>query len=168
MQNTIKTRALLAALTASLAFLPLACTKTESPTSLTEENIPTKAIVCGHVRFCPTGEDPYTADAGLTVNVYFGQEDADGNVDYAYRTATTDKDGYFEIAIGCPPAGSITVAVSCYGKADDDTVDETGKKISTEAYYYKEISKSVNCGETSYFKMDLTPTAYVGDSGVQK
>ena len=53
----------LAGLLIIASFAGTACVSCEhvDPTDLTEENLPVKSIVCGHVRYLPSGSDPYSA-----------------------------------------------------------------------------------------------------------
>lgn len=139
-----------------------------SPTDLTEDALPVKSIVCGHVRYCPSGLDTYTAESDLAVNVFYGQPDKDGNVEYALKTLQTDRDGYFETTLGCPPGESYKVKVECAGTGDSKTTDEKNKSVTVEAYFHAEISKDVPSGGRVYFKVDMAPTAYFSDSGLKQ
>lgn len=155
------------ALVVSLAGIAcMSCEKVQ-PTDLTEENLPVKSIICGHVRYCPTGQDPYTANPGLDVNIFYGEKDASGNVNYALKTVKTGQYGYFETKIGCPVGKSIEVKVECRDAATNRAT-QTGKTgtVNTDAYFFTQVSKTVDCGTAAYFAVDMKPVANYGDAGL--
>lgn len=105
----------LACLMVIVSLAGTACVSCENvdPTDLTEANLPVKSIVCGHVRFVPTGKDPVNAGVGLDVNIFYGQKDDKGNVEYALKTVKTLQYGYFETTIGCPVGQNLEIKVEC-------------------------------------------------------
>ena len=179
MEKTIKlsTFAAHGLLTLSVAVLGIACSScTVEPTALTEENLPVKSIICGHVRYSYTkdqgGAVTEAGKPGLTVNIAYGIPDATtGKVEsYALRTVTTGQHGYFEYALGCPVGKALTVKVSASGYVDDAKgTPTTGSSTQkSKAYLYAEVEKSVTGGQAAYFAIDMTPAAYVGAPGLKQ
>ncbi len=158
----------LAGLLIIASFAGTACVSCEhvDPTDLTEENLPVKSIVCGHVRYLPSGSDPYSAEVGLDVNIFYGEKDDKGNVTYAAKSVKTRQDGYFEATVGCPVGKSLEVKVECRGTGDSQTTDAKGKKVTESAFFYATVSKTVDCGMAAYFAMDMVPSAYTGSAGL--
>ncbi|MBO4944260.1 MAG: hypothetical protein J6C91_03225 [Muribaculaceae bacterium] len=146
-----------------------ACVSCErvGPTELTEENLPVKSIICGHVRYAPTGKTPTTADVGLDVNIFYGQKDENGNVNYALKTVKTRQTGYFETTLGCPVGQTLEVKVECRGQSNTDATEDSGTgKSDVRAYFHAEVSKTITCGTAAYFKMDMKPVAIHGGAGL--
>lgn len=145
-----------------------ACVSCEhvDPTDLTEANIPVKSIVCGHVRYAPTGSDPSPAEVGLPVNIFYGQKDDKGNVEYALKTVKVRQDGYFETTLGCPVGQTLEVRVECRGSGTAKTSRDKGGSVETSAYFHADIAKTLSCGTAAYFKLDMKPVAYYGESGL--
>ncbi len=163
-------------LTLSVAVLGIACSScTVEPTALTEENLPVKSIICGHVRYSYTkdkgGAVTEAGKPGLTVNIAYGIPDAaTGKVEsYALRTVTTGQNGYFEYSLGCPVGKALTVKVSASGFVNDAKGTlTTGGTQESKAYLYAEVEKSVTGGQAAYFAIDMTPAAYVGVPGLKQ
>lgn len=145
-----------------------ACVSCEhvDPTDLTEANIPVKSIVCGHVRYAPKGSDPSPAEVGLPVNIFYGQKDDKGNVEYALKTVKVRQDGYFETTLGCPVGQTLEVRVECRGSGTAKTSKDKGDSVETSAYFHADIAKTLSCGTAAYFKLDMKPVAYYGESGL--
>lgn len=146
-----------------------ACVSCENvdPTDLTEANLPVKSIVCGHVRFVPTGKDPVNAGVGLDVNIFYGQKDDKGNVEYALKTVKTLQYGYFETTIGCPVGQNLEIKVECTAMSQSEA-SVTGKtdKHTGSTYFHAEVAKSVTCGTAAYFPLDMKPAAYISTPGL--
>ncbi len=161
---------LLALAISSLIFACTACTTLE-PTSINEETILTKSIICGHVRYIAVDKngksDIDVPNAGFEVKIFYGLPDSDGNVEYAVKTVTTVQDGYFETTLGCPAGKALTVKCVAEGKGDTYTANEDNKLTDTEAYFYATVQKSVDCGMAAYFKLDMAPTAYISEPGLK-
>ena len=137
------------------------------PTDLTEANLPVKSIVCGHVRFVPTGKDPVNAGVGLDVNIFYGQKDDKGNVEYALKTVKTLQYGYFETTIGCPVGQNLEIKVECTAMSQAEA-SKTGSsdKQTGNTYFHAEVAKSVTCGTAAYFPLDMKPAAYISMPGL--
>ena len=147
-----------------------ACVSCEhvDPTDLTEGNLPVKSIVCGHVRYAPTGSDPTTAEVGLPENIFYGQKDDKGNVEYALKTVKVRQDGYFETTLGCPVGQTLEVRVECRGTDKAKASKDDGGTTDTSAYFHADVAKTLSCGTAAYFKMDMKPVAFYGDSGLKQ
>ena len=145
-----------------------ACVSCEhvDPTDLTEANIPVKSIVCGHVRYAPKGSDPSPAEVGLPVNIFYGQKDDKGNVEYALKTVKVRQDGYFETTLGCPVGQTLEGRGECRGSGTAKTSKDKGDSVETSAYFHADIAKTLSCGTAAYFKLDMKPVAYYGESGL--
>lgn len=159
----------------SLAGAGMACSSCSSkvePTQLDEQTLATKSIICGHVRYIykdNTGavKTPESPKPGQQVLIFYGLPDADGNVEYACKTVTTQgQDGYFETTLGCPVGKALRVKAECTLVEETYGRNEKGDYISTDAYFYGMVEKSVDCGKAEYFKLDLVPTASVTEPGL--
>lgn len=168
--RTAATFGLLALAISSLIFACTACTTLE-PTSINEETILTKSIICGHVRYIAVDKngksDIDVPNVGFEVKIFYGLPDSDGNVEYAVKTVTTVQDGYFETTLGCPAGKALTVKCVAEGKGDTYTANEDNKLTDAEAYFYATVQKSVDCGMAAYFKLDMAPTAYISEPGLK-
>ena len=162
-----------------------ACTK-QAHTSLSGDSLPLKITVTGHVRYISNGdtgvpEDPKIVQKGTTVNILYGIPDADGNIEFAHRTAETDINGYFESQIGCPTGKTMTVKVNSsemgysYTKDKEGSFveseafflkDKEGSFVESEAFFFAELDKTAPGGKTVYFALDLTPSAYTSEDGM--
>ncbi|MBR2947293.1 MAG: hypothetical protein IKC17_01735 [Bacteroidales bacterium] len=145
------------------------CTK--EVTQVNGDTLPTKAIVTGHARFCTVKQDgtlttPDIVDKGTLINIMYGTPDKEGNIDFAYKSTTTDKDGYFEVELGCPVGKSITVKVNASMMEDSYAATSNGSMIMTEAYLFGEVSKTIPSGDIVYFDLILLPAANVGEPGL--
>ena len=114
-----------------------------------------KSIVCGHVRYAPEGSAVTLAEVGLDVNIFYGQKDDNGNVDYALKTVKTRQGGYFETTLGCPVGQTLEVKVECCGQSKNNAKDDKGSSSSVQAYFHAEVAKTLTCGTAAYFKMDM-------------
>ena len=159
---------------ASLAIISCsACTNDNiEPTSLDETSITTKSIICGHVRMMgrdKTGalETPYPASPGQEVQVFYAVPDGGSVKEYALKTITTDANGYFEIKIGCPFGKSLKVKVESCAKGDTYALNESGKYVSTQAYFFSSIEKDAECGKATYYALDMTPVANISEGGLK-
>ena len=133
------------------------CTK--EVTQVNGDTLPTKAIVTGHARFCTVKQDgtlttPDIVDKGTLINIMYGTPDKEGNIDFAYKSTTTDKDGYFEVELDASMMEDSYAATS------------NGSMIMTEAYLFGEVSKTIPSGDIVYFDLILLPAANVGEPGL--
>ena len=158
----------LAGLVLLVSLAGTACVSCEhvDPTDLTEENLPVKSIVCGHVRYAPEGSAATLAEVGLDVNIFYGQKDDNGNVDYALKTVKTRQGGFFETTLGCPVGQTLEVKVECCGVSKNNAKDDKGSTSSVQAYFHAEVAKTLTCGTAAYFKMDMKPVANHGGAGL--
>ena len=155
---------------AAIIMMSAACTK-QAHTSLSGDSLPLKITVTGHVRYISNGdtgvpEDPKIVQKGTTVNILYGIPDADGNIEFAHRTAETDINGYFESQIGCPTGKTMTVKVNSSEMGYSYTKDKEGSFVESEAFFFAELDKTAPGGKTVYFALDLTPSAYTSEDGM--
>ena len=122
----------------------VSCSKVEQST-LSSETLPVKITVLGHVRSIP---------------------DDEGNVEFALKTVETNTSGYFECEIGCPVGKSLSVKVNSSIKSYSYTMDKNGDYTESETLFFAELEKTVPCGKTVYFALDLTPSAYTSEDGM--
>ena len=123
-------------------------------------------IGCGHHHDVSRPEDPKIVQKGTTVNILYGIPDADGNIEFAHRTAETDINGYFESQIGCPTGKTMTVKVNSSEMGYSYTKDKEGSFVESEAFFFAELDKTAPGGKTVYFALDLTPSAYTSEDGM--
>ena len=149
------------------------CTKEVTPVN--GDTLPTKAKVTGHARYCTlkqngTLNSPEAVKKGTLINVMYGTPDASGNIEFAYtNTTTVDKDGFFEIVLGCPVGKALTVKVNAMIEADSYASPSTGgSTVQTDAYLFGEDSQDIACGSAGYFDLILVPVANFGDSGLKQ
>lgn len=153
-----------------MMLMAVSCSKSMQ-TSLDEENLPVKIKVTGHVRYLATEDDgtpsdPAVVEAGTSVNIMYGIPDADGNVEFALMAVETDGSGYFESQIGCPVGKTMKVKASSSYLSESYALDREGDYVSTDTYFFAEIEKSVLCGETVYYALDLTASACTSEDGL--
>lgn len=155
----------------SLGIACSSCTTLE-PTSLSEETLSTKSIVCGHVRYIGTAKDGKAdidvPNPGFEVNIFYGLPDANGDVQYAVKKVTTLQNGYFETTLGCPAGQALKVKAVAEGMGYTYASDTDGKSVETEAYFYCSVEKNVDCRMAAYFALDMTPTALIGEPGLKQ
>ena len=170
--STIAAHCLL--LLSAVAGFGIACSSctTMEPTSLDESTISTKSIICGHVRIVAldkngVSEKPYPADPGLTVNIFYGIPEGGSVKAYAVKTVTTDADGYFETTLGCPAGQALRVKVEAGAKAESFAMNESGKYVATDAYFFCSLEKAAECGKATYYAIDMTPTANISEGGLR-
>lgn len=137
------------------------------------ETLPVKIKVTGHVRYIANEDDgtvsePEIVSKGTPVNVMYGLPDADGNVEFALKTAETDASGYFELQLGCPVGKSMSVKVSSSVFEASYALDSEGDYVSSDTYFFAELDKTVPCGKTVYFALDLTPSAHTSEDGMDQ
>lgn len=157
-------------LSAAVMLSAVSCSKVEQST-LNSETLPVKITVLGHVRSIATDshgsqEEPMVVKSGTKVNVMYGLPDDEGNVEFALKTVETNTSGYFECEIGCPVGKSLSVKVNSSIKSYSYTRDKDGDYIESEALFFAELDKTVPCGKTVYFALDLTPSAYTSEDGM--
>ena len=104
--------------------------------------------------------------SGTKVNVMYGLPDDEGNVEFALKTVETNTSGYFECEIGCPVGKSLSVKVNSSIKSYSYTMDKNGDYTESETLFFAELEKTVPCGKTVYFALDLTPSAYTSEDGM--
>lgn len=154
---------------AAIIMMSAACTK-QAHTSLSEDSLPLKITVTGHVRYLVTDSDgktePEIVKKGTTVNIMYGIPDADGKIEFAHRTAETDINGFFESQIGCPTGKTMTVKVNSSEMGYSYTKDKEDSFVESEAFFFAELDKTVPGGKTVYFALDLTPSAYTSEDGM--
>ena len=109
-------------------------------TELSGETLPQKITVSGFVRYVEPGEDPELVNPGTPVNIYYGLPDEKGNVQFAVKTVAVDRDAFFEVEIGCPPAKALKVKIQSSMKGTSDAVDEDGKKT---IIYFEATNKAI-------------------------
>lgn len=145
------------------------CTK--SQTELSGDTLNTSVTVSGHVRYISYGksgaEDPEIVDAGTPVNIYYGVPEG-GTVQYAVKTLKVNADGFFETKIGCPPGQALEVKASASMNGSSYTVDENGKQIDSDAFFFGEVKKTVACGSATYLLVDMRPVAYTSEPGLKQ
>ena len=173
-------------LSAAVMLSAVSCSKVEQST-LSSETLPVKITVLGHVRSIATDshgsqEEPMVVKSGTKVNVMYGLPDDEGNVEFALKTVETNTSGYFECEIGCPVGKSLSVKVNSSIKSYSYTRDKNGDYTESETYsytrdkngdytesetlFFAELEKTVPCGKTVYFILDLTPSAYTSEDGL--
>lgn len=145
------------------------CTK--EITQVNGDVLPTKATVTGHVRYSTIQKDgtlsePDLVKKGTLVNIMYGTPDSEGNIEFAYTSVTTDKDGYFEAVLGCPVGKSLTVKANASIKEDSYAANENSSLIMTEAYLFGEVTQNITCGSIEYFDLLLVPVSNIGDPGL--
>ncbi len=169
----LSTPAVCGLLLISAVSLGIACSSctTLEPTSLSEETLSTKSIVCGHVRYIGIAKDGKAdidvPNPGFEVNIFYGLPDANGDVQYAVKKVTTLQDGYFETTLGCPAGQALKVKTVAEGMGYTYASDTDGKSVETEAYFYGSVEKSVDCRMAAYFALDMKPTALIGEPGLK-
>ena len=146
-----------------------ACTK--SQTELSGDTLDTSVTVSGHVRYISYGksgaEDPEIADPGTPVNIYYGVPEG-GKVQYAVKTLKVNADGFFQTKIGCPPGQALEVKASASMNGNSYTIDENGKQVDSDAYFFGEVKKTVACGSATYLLVDMVPVAYTSEPGLKQ
>lgn len=146
-----------------------ACTK--SQTELSGDTLNTSVTVSGHVRYISYGksgaEEPETVDAGTPVNIYYGVPEGE-KVQYAVKTLKVNADGFFQTTIGCPPGQALEVKASASMNGSSYTIDENGKQVDSDAYFFGETKKTVACGSATYLLVDMVPVAYTSEPGLKQ
>lgn len=157
-----------------LSALVLSLTGCVKQTELSTDTLPTTVTVTGYVRYIALdkdlrNEDPEIVDNGHVVNLYYGVPDAEGKVNYALKSLKVNTDGFFETTLGCPVGKTLKVRAQSSMYGDSYSANEEGKIVSCEAYFFGEVEKSIVCGSSYCFKLDMTPAANVGeDNLIQK
>lgn len=113
-------------------------------------------------------QDPELVDKGTEVHIFYGIPDSEGKTEYALRTVLTDQDGFFQAEIGCPAGKTMSVKANCTFFGDSYALNEDGKFVATETYFFGEVKKDIVCGKAAYFKLDMTPSANVSDEGLSQ
>ena len=153
----------LSALMVSLA----GCTKNQ--TELSGETLPQKITVSGFVRYVEAGEDPELVNQGTLVNIFYGLPDEEGNVEFAVKTVAVDRDAFFEVQIGCPPAKALKVKAQSSMIGASDAIDEDGKKTNSDAHFFGESAlKDVACGSAVCFTIDMMPVSFDSEPGIKQ
>ena len=138
-------------------------------TELSGETLPQKITVSGYVRYVEAGEDPELVNPGTPVNIYYGIPDEKGNVQFAVKTVAVDRDAFFEVKIGCPPAKALKVKIQSSMEGTSDAVDEDGKKTNSDAHFYGESAlKDVACGSAVCFTLDMRPVSFTSEPGIKQ
>lgn len=138
-------------------------------TELSGETLPQQITVSGFVRYVEKGEEPELVNPGTPVNIYYGIPDAKGSVDFAVKTVTVDRDAFFEVKIGCPPAKALKVKIQSSMKGTSDAINEDGKNTNSDAYFYGESAlKDVACGSAVCFTLDIRPVSYTSEPGIKQ
>lgn len=155
---------------AALIMMTAACTKSVQ-TSLSGDSLPLKITVTGHVRYIANDDqgkpaDPEIVQKGTIVNIMYGIPDADGNIEFAVKTAETDINGFFESQIGCPVGKTMTVKVNSSVYGYSYTRDKEGDYTESEAMFFTEITKTISCGNAAYYALDLVPSVYTSEDGM--
>ena len=152
-----------------LSALALSLAGCVKQTELSGETLPQKITVSGYVRYVEVGEDPELVDPGTPVNVYYGIPDEKGNVTFAVKTVAVNRDAFFEVEIGCPPAKALKVKVQASMEGTSDAVGEDGKKTPSDAHFYGESAlKDVACGSAVCFTLDMKPVSYTSEPGIKQ
>lgn len=143
------------------------------PTSLNADTLPVKVNVAGHARYIAVGKtgatlSPEIVDRGTAVHIFYGIKNSDGKIDYALKTVKTDDDGFFSAEIGCPVGKTMSVKVNCSILTDSYAYSDGGKYVSTDTWFFGEVSKEIPCGKAGYFKLDMTPAANISDEGLNQ
>jgi hypothetical protein len=147
----------------------IGCTKIE--TELSGDTLETKVTVSGHARYVTmqqngTMNEPDIVDPKTTINIYYGVPDKEGNVAYAYKSVTTDMDGFFELEIGCPIGKTMSVRVNANILGESYTVDEDGDAVLSDCYLFGEKKKDITCGSAAYFNLILSPVSHFSEPGL--
>jgi hypothetical protein len=48
------------------------------------------------------------------------------------------------------------------------TIDENGKQVDSDAYFFGETKKTVACGSATYLLVDMVPVAYTSEPGLKQ
>ena len=152
-----------------LSALALSLAGCVKQTELSGETLPQKITVSGYVRYVEVGEDPELVNPGTPVNVYYGIPDEKGNVTFAVKTVAVNRDAFFEVEIGCPPAKALKVKVQSSMEGTSDAVGGDGKKTTSDAHFYGESAlKDVACGSAVCFTLDMKPVSYTSEPGIKQ
>ena len=157
----------------AVAFMLMAvsCSK-DVQTSFSEESLPVKIKVTGHVRYIATDDngaqvDPEIVKTGTVVNISYGIPDKDGNIGFSHKTVETNGAGYFECEIGCPIGKAMTIKASSSVIEESYTKDKEGDYSPSETYFFfEDEKKDIPGGKTVYFALDLAPSAYTSEDGM--
>ena len=141
------------------------------PTSLNADTLPVKVEVAGHARYIAVGKSganlsPEIVDRGTPVHIFYGVKNAEGKLEYALKTVKTDDNGFFSAEIGCPVGKTMSVKVNCSMLGESYAYSDGGKYVSTDTWFFGEVSKEILCGKAGYFKLDMTPAANISDEGL--
>lgn len=151
----------------ALAFLLAGCVVEQ--TEFSGDTLPQKITVSGFVRYVEAGEDPELVKSGTLVNIYYGLPDDKGNVAFAVKTVAVNRDSFFEVEIGCPPARSLKVKAQASMEGTSDAIGEDGKKTNSDAYFFGQSAlKDVACGSSVCFTIDMVPVAFTSDPGIKQ
>ena len=138
-------------------------------TELSGDTLPQKITVSGFVRYVEAGEDPELVNPGTLVNIYYGLPDEKGNVEFAVKTVAVDRDAFFEVQIGCPPAKALKVKAQSSMVGSSDALDEEGKKTNSDAHFFGESPlKDVACGSAVCFTIDMGPVSFDSEPGIKQ
>ena len=103
------------------------------------------------------------------MNIYYGLPDEKGNVEFAVKTVAVDRDAFFEVQIGCPPAKALKVKAQSSMVGSSDAVDEDGKKTNSDAHFFGESPlKDVACGSAVCFTIDMAPVSFDSEPGIKQ
>lgn len=158
----------------AVAFMLMAvsCSK-DVQTSFSEESLPVKIKVTGHVRYevnedDGTSTDPEIVKTGTVVNISYGIPDGSTPpvTNFSHKTVETNGAGYFECEIGCPIGKTMTIKASSSVMEDYYALDKDKEFVSTDTYFFKEIEKTAEGGKTIYFDLLLSPTAHTSEDGM--
>ena len=153
----------------SLSALVLSLAGCVQQTELSGDTLPQKITVSGFVRYVEAGEDPELVNPGTLVNIYYGLPDEKGNVEFAVKTVAVDRDAFFEVQIGCPPANALKVKAQSSMVGSSDAVDEDGKKTNSDAHFFGESPlKDVACGSAVCFTIDMAPVSFDSEPGIKQ
>ena len=137
-------------------------------TELSGDTLPQKITVSGFVRYLDR-TDKELVDPGTLVNIYYGLPDEKGNVEFAVKTVAVDRDAFFEVQIGCPPAKALKVKAQSSMVGSSDAVDEDGKKTNSDAHFFGESPlKDVACGSAVCFTIDMGPVSFDSEPGLKQ
>lgn len=158
----------------AVAFMLMAvsCSK-DVQTSFSEESLPVKIKVTGHVRYLANDDsgplDPEIVKTGTVVNISYGIPDGSTPpvTNFSHKTVETNGAGYFECEIGCPIGKAMTIKASSSVIEESYTMDKEGDYSPSETYFFSEITKdNIPGGKTVYFALDLAPSAYTSEDGM--
>ena len=103
------------------------------------------------------------------MNIYYGIPDEKGSVQFAVKTVTVNRDAFFEVKIGCPPAKVLKVKIQSSMEGTSDAIDEDGKKTNSDAHFYGESAlKDVACGSVVCFTLDMKPVSFTSEPGIKQ